>query len=108
MENSYWNFRETIQIQTRSNFKYFLMGLLLLNILDYSLDKCWPKLIISSVALFILILSCYFKHETLILIALLLYNIQQPLKQLITNEENIGTFQDNYFLCLGTLGYTCI
>ncbi|CAD8059531.1 unnamed protein product [Paramecium sonneborni] len=108
-EHRYSLQRKSLQLQSQTVYRIFLILLILLEILGDIMQKKWVETILNLFALLIMLFGYIFKQQltnlnnTLTFIAILIYNVQHPIKYGILNHTNDKEVLENYFLCLGTL-----
>ncbi|CAK88141.1 unnamed protein product (macronuclear) [Paramecium tetraurelia] len=109
-EHRYSSQRKSLQKQSQTVYRLFLIILISLEILGNIVQKLWFETILNLFALLIMLLGYIFKQQlaslnnTLTLIAILIYNIQHPIKYGFLKQSSDKEILQGYFICLGTLG----
>ncbi|CAD8048055.1 unnamed protein product [Paramecium primaurelia] len=93
-EHRYSSQRKSLQKQSQTVYRLFLIILISLEIFGNVVQKLWFETILNLFALLIMLLGYIFKQQlaslnsTLTLIAIIIYNIQHPIKQGFLNHSN--------------------
>ncbi|CAD8144573.1 unnamed protein product [Paramecium pentaurelia] len=109
-EHRYSSQRKSLQLQSQTVYRLFLIILILFEILENVLQKLWFETILNLLGLLIMLFGYIFKQQlasfnnTLTLIAIIIYNIQHPIKYGFLNHFNDREVLESYFICLGTMG----